>query len=237
MSFPSIPLSPRAVWRMGLRPLNAATSALSDGVAGLYGRGDVAGFLFACWRAILALTLICPVHWYHALLETDADAGKWQRLPEGLVAIIAPHYRTDLTRVRVAHGVDTFIDACLTLGDDVFINYSLSLSRNTHDVHLLLHELRHVDQFRESSYEHFLLLYLLDALVTGCRTRSLDPHDDMEFEKDAEGHADALLLRPDTHQALLHAGFIASRGRSGSGGRSGRSRTPARRRQGGKGRG
>lgn len=118
--------------------------------------------------------------------------GRWKCLPENLIAAAQPFYKADLKKVRYVDTIGTCLvkDTATTFEYEIFFPGPIDPLKK--DLRWMLHELLHVDQFiRLGGLGPFLEKYCADALDKAISHFTLNPHDYMEAEKEANQHADA----------------------------------------------
>jgi hypothetical protein len=126
-----------------------------------------------------------PVEDYGATLASQAD-GRWKALPDHLVAAIQSGYSNQLSQVRYAEGIRTSNGDAQTFGDSIYFPRSINLM-DADDMHWLLHELQHTDQFRGNTQAAKLCDYVLQAVSVGF------DHDKIRWEREADSKADRML--------------------------------------------
>ena len=126
---------------------------------------------------------------YYEYLEIQA-AGKWKRLPNGLIKILSPYYSDiDLNKVRYAEKIDTIHGQSLT--DEYKIYFADIVDFfSPPGLYLLLHELEHVVQYKiEGGRAPFLIKYFSQGAIKIFQQHSVSIHDNIELEKAADDKA------------------------------------------------
>lgn len=120
--------------------------------------------------------------------------GRWQTLPESLIAAAQQHYpEINLRGVRYATGVDTVHGQAITWNDAIFFPRNVDVNAYD-DLRLMLHELEHVVQYRRRGGDQaFISEYVLKAPGKVIERGSFSVHDHMDLERAADAKASRLV--------------------------------------------
>ncbi|WP_410010366.1 DUF4157 domain-containing protein [Phyllobacterium sp. A18/5-2] len=118
--------------------------------------------------------------------------NRFQGLPRDFIAVSQQYYQVDLKKVGYATGIDTVHGDAITWNNRIFFpEASLNFAKFA-DVHLMLHELEHVVQYRRKGEKQFLTEYIsaVPAEIIACQCFNV--HDLMSIEQAAESKADQI---------------------------------------------
>jgi len=126
---------------------------------------------------------------YFTYLENQGN-GRWKALPDRLQYILTPKYdKVILSEVRYAENIDTIHGQAITVGNNIYFPQSINLNNPT-DIPWLLHELEHVSQYNaHGGKEAFVVKYLVNGALQIGRNGSINIHDAINLERDAENKA------------------------------------------------
>lgn len=121
--------------------------------------------------------------------------GKWEAIPEVLIQIIQPYYKMNLSLVKFGVNIVTSNPhTAIAFPGQIFFPRNLAPLADKNDLRWLLHELTHQDQYlRVGGLRNFLDNYATDIARKVISTKSFDVHDVLEYEKEADHHADSIL--------------------------------------------
>ena len=134
---------------------------------------------------------------YMDTLENSAR-GRWKSLPARLLfQDIADLYpQANVSTVRYAENVDTIHGAAVTYGQDIFFPRIIDPMNNTDDMHWLLHELEHVQQYaRRGSKSKLVCEYQAKSIGKMLQKKTINPHDWIDLEEAADYKAAVALVR------------------------------------------
>lgn len=125
-------------------------------------------------------------------LRSKAE-GHWHELPKQLIDAAREFYNVDLSRVKYADNIGT----CMRPDDGVTFEYEIffpvAVNPLGKDLHWMLHELTHVEQYKEfGGFDPFLKAYCTDVVVTCAKEFTCNPHDKMVLETRAEEKANQI---------------------------------------------
>jgi Domain of unknown function (DUF4157) len=172
--------------------------ALGYPVAGLADlrEAGLADLLPLLSRAALNPVAIAIVLSYFAFLERQGR-DRFRSIPQPLRGRLQPFYRkSDLGEVLYAEGVNTLEQGvAVTVDRHVFFPVALDLGEPV-NVRWLAHELQHCEQYADRGGRlPFLRDYLGQALDKVVANRSVNVHDVIELEQDAERVSDLVMAQ------------------------------------------
>jgi len=139
----------------------------------------------------LGPVLIPPIMGYWGTLAVQAK-GRERTIPMPFRALLQPYFSYNLARVHYAERIQTVGDYAVTFGRRIYFPRGMNLD-TLRDLHWLVHELRHVQQYHDhGGVVPFLHAYVTDIGETVSRTHSFRVHDLLPLERDAEAYASAV---------------------------------------------
>jgi hypothetical protein len=129
------------------------------------------------------------VEQYKASLRAQAS---WQGLPDWFARAAQRHYPIDLGAIRYATNVNTLHGAAITFGNEIFFPRDIDLTQRD-DIWWMLHEIQHSAQYASLGENAFLGSYVLDSAQTIIETGSVNVHDALDHEQNANAVADGAL--------------------------------------------
>ncbi len=150
-----------------------------------------------------AVYTIVTAHW-NGLQNQAATEGKWKKLSQRIIDTYQNHYQVDLSAMRYAENINTQQEnTAITFPGEVFFPRTIDPENNAQDLHWLLHEMAHLDQYKRlGGLNQYLDQYSSDIVVKIVTNRTFNVHDLLEYEKEADCKADQLchLLQTNTHR-------------------------------------
>jgi uncharacterized membrane protein len=143
-------------------------------------------------RSYLQQGLVPPIiREYFTYLDTQA---RYKQIPSDIRRILTKKYPgVSINSIRYAENVDTVHGQAITVGYKIYFPSSVDFS-NDNDLHWLLHEIEHVSQYQaHGGVEPFLIKYLVNGAIEIGRNGSIDIHDAINLERDAENKANSIL--------------------------------------------
>lgn len=129
---------------------------------------------------------------YIEILDTNAY-GKWRRLPAIVRSALEDDYNIDLSNVIYADNINTIHDKAITFENRIYFPRHVDILNNPSDLHWMLHELEHVRQYKvRGGLIPFLITYLVQGALTILENGSINIHDEISLEKEAEDKANFL---------------------------------------------
>jgi hypothetical protein len=130
---------------------------------------------------------------YFTYLESQGS-NRWKRLPKRLQSILAPEYiKAFLSKVRYAENINTVHGQAITVENNIYFPTSINLN-NYSDMSWLLHELEHVSQYQvHGGKTSFVIKYLANGVLEIGRNGSIDIHDAINLERDADNKSNRIL--------------------------------------------
>lgn len=127
-------------------------------------------------------------------LKSQAS-NKWKSIPAELIRILQPHYAANLNEIKYAENINTPVkDNAITFPNEIYFPRQIDPLANKNDLHWLLHELTHEDQYiRVGGMRNFLRNYSADSLLKIITKGTFDVHDHLTYEKEADERADNIL--------------------------------------------
>jgi len=121
--------------------------------------------------------------------------GRFKGIPSRLKTILRKHYHNfRLDDVWYAENIDTLHGQGITVDRHIFFTDPIDLYNNPNDMHWLLHELEHVSQYRaHGGKTPFLVKYLVNGGLEMFKNGSVDIHDAIQLERDAENKANRII--------------------------------------------
>ena len=160
--------------------------------------------LFFSWAnafAVMALVgcgnVTVSIKGYQAFL--DSQVISFRKLPEAFAAGAQEHFRSDLSQVEFATGVDTLSGKVVTIGNRIYFPDQVRFNSRPHIVRML-HELEHVDQYQKLG-KQFISKYSIQSLgstsemLAKGKPRYKSIHDNIELEKEAIEKAELVLAQ------------------------------------------
>jgi uncharacterized membrane protein len=119
----------------------------------------------------------------HLRLEAN---GRWKSIPDEFrIAFEDKFPEINLLQVRYATGINTMHGQAITIGNEIFFPSSVNTKFESGRA-LLLHELRHVVQYRrKGGQEAFISEYILHAPGKVIEAKNFNVHDLIGTERDA----------------------------------------------------
>jgi hypothetical protein len=180
--------------------LNAGTTP--PGSAGVFGSGGLevgpisAEDLGSCLKdrnacastitANFAYGVVAPIaDQYISHLQHQAE-GKWQKLPDILIGVIAGKYPgIDLHDIRYATEIDTIHGDHITLGNDIYFADKMDIW-NVGGICILAHQLQHAAQAQaHGGVRPLLAEHIAKAAGSIIEKKSVNTHYDVDLEADA----------------------------------------------------
>lgn len=157
------------------------------------------GFIYRIFSAIVVLTIIALMtgclaerevgfRSYAAFLANQE--GKPNVLPAILVEKIRGDYQIDFEQVRYFTNIDTVSGKVVTIGNKIYFPNRFLPSQAEH-IRRMLHELRHVEQYRRDGqlfFQRYSVAAINSSLIAfgdGLTKGTFDSHADFEYEADA----------------------------------------------------
>lgn len=140
----------------------------------------------------ITATTVDAVRAYRGALQEQAK-NKWQTLPSELIDILKPHYDFDLEQIRFATDINTVHGQAITFEYEIFFPKNVDF-RTYDDLRWLLHELEHTQQYKDvGGFEPFVTKYLLNGAAKIIQHKSVNIHDEISLEKDADKKRDSII--------------------------------------------
>lgn len=128
-----------------------------------------------------------------AYVEYLERQGSSRELPVGLCKLLQHEYGIDLRSVRYAEGVDTLHGQAITIGNRIHFPRKVDVLGSKSDLRWLLHELEHCVQYdRAGGKSKFLARYVAEAAASILSSHSINVHDQIDLEREANDKADRL---------------------------------------------
>jgi hypothetical protein len=144
------------------------------------------------WGLAAVSPKLIPVSGYLEFLLQQGN-GRWQRLPDDFKTCYREHYRFNLDDVRFATNVNTIHGQGITVDSQIYFPRDINLSDRS-DRHWMLHELEHVRQYQVvGGVSAFLVKYVVQGGIEVGRNGSINIHDNIGLEREADSKADRVL--------------------------------------------
>jgi hypothetical protein len=144
------------------------------------------------WGLAAVSPKLIPVSGYLEFLLQQGN-GRWQRLPDDFKTCYREHYRFNLDDVRFATNVNTIHGQGITVDSQIYFPRDINLSDRT-DRRWMLHELEHVRQYQVvGGVSAFLVKYVVQGGIEVGRNGSINIHDNIGLEREADSKADRIL--------------------------------------------
>lgn len=144
------------------------------------------------WGLAAANPSLIPVSGYLESLLQQGN-GRWQTLPDDFKACYREHYSFNLDDVRFATNVNTIHGQGITVDSQIYFPRDINLSDRV-DRHWMLHELEHVRQYQVvGGVSAFLVKYVVQGGIEVGRNGSINIHDNIGLEREADSKADRIL--------------------------------------------
>lgn len=140
----------------------------------------------------IAHPYLIPVSGYLEFLFQQGN-GRWQGLPDDFKACYRNYYSFNLDDVRYATNVNTIHGAAITVDSQIYFPSDVDLRYRNHR-RWILHELEHVGQYQAvGGVSAFLLKYFVQGGIEVGRNGSINIHDNIGLERNADAKADRVL--------------------------------------------
>lgn len=134
---------------------------------------------------------LIPVSGYLEFLYQQGN-NRWERLPDDFKSCYREYY-SNLDNVRYATNVNTVHGSAITVGSEIYFPKDINLS-NPDDRRWILHELEHVRQYQVvGGVSAFLVKYIVQGAIQIGRNGSINIHDNIELEREANSKADRMI--------------------------------------------
>jgi hypothetical protein len=144
------------------------------------------------WGLAAVSPKLVPVSGYLEFLLQQGN-GRWQRLPDDFKTCYREHYGFNLDDVRFATNVNTIHGQGITVDTQIYFPRDINLSDRS-DRHWMLHELEHVRQYQVvGGVSAFLVKYVVQGGIEVGRNGSINIHDNIGLEREADSKADRIL--------------------------------------------
>jgi hypothetical protein len=144
------------------------------------------------WGLAAVSPKLIPVSGYLEFLLQQGN-GRWQRLPDDFKTCYREHYGFNLDDVRFATNVNTIHGQGITVDTQIYFPRDINLSDRS-DRHWMLHELEHVRQYQVvGGVSAFLVKYAVQGGIEVGRNGSINIHDNIRLEREADSKADRIL--------------------------------------------
>jgi hypothetical protein len=132
-------------------------------------------------------------HW-NSMKDQATSESKWKKLSQTLIDRYREHYSINLEEVRYAENINTKVEnTAIAFPGEVFFPRLINPENNQQDLHWILHELTHLEQYKRVGGLHpYLDQYSSDIVVKVITRQTFSPHDLLEYEKEADEKADRL---------------------------------------------
>jgi hypothetical protein len=159
-------------------------------------KAEIGDVLTHAFTSGLAPLLLPPIMAYWGTLAVQAK-GRERTIPMPFRALLQPYFSYNLAQVRYAERIHTVGDNAVTFGQRIYFPRGINLDR-LRDLHWLVHELRHVQQYHDhGGVVPFLHAYVTDIGRVVTQTHTFRVHDLLQLEMDAEAYASVV-------DALVH---------------------------------
>lgn len=112
------------------------------------------------------------------------ERGEGDLLSDAFIHKAQPYYQTSLREVKYFQNIETFSDLSVTIDKTIYFKNEISIE-NIAEIELVLHELKHVDQWQEPD---FVQNYFRTSIESIMLTRARSFHQNNKLEKEAAQH-------------------------------------------------